>query len=96
MTRAEVLAAYNVNEKGIITSPGKFELAPVYVPYFWDCYMTGMVDEEDDEGNLIFKVTDEERQDFPELGDMEQIGLREEDSGFVRWYDATLYASRGN
>ena len=39
--RAEVLAGYKI-ENGRIVSPGKFEGAPVWLPYFWDLAMDGM------------------------------------------------------
>lgn len=93
MTRAEVLAIYNVNEKGIITSPGKFELAPIFLPAFWESVLHGFANEGKD-GNALINVGDEDRKEFPELGTMEQIGLWEEEIGFVRWYDATVYVTK--
>ena len=81
MTRQEIETTYNV-ENGVIRSPGKFEAEPVYVPYFWDAYMNGGADE-DDGDILTFDVNDEDRAMFPELANVRQVFLWENDSGFV-------------
>ena len=68
---------------GIITNPGKFEGEPVWVPYFWDCYLDGGA-EHDDEHVLVFDVTDEDRAKFPGmLDDVAQVRLYESEIGFV-------------
>lgn len=82
MTRAEIEREYKVVD-GVIRSPGKFEGEPVYAPYFWDAFLSGMVDEDDGE-YLYFDVNDDDRRIFPELKDVNRVSLREDDQGFVR------------
>src|SRR5215211_4995867 len=52
MTRLDIESEYDV-ENGQITSPGKFEGEPVYTPYFWESYLNGFFDDDDD-GVLSF------------------------------------------
>lgn len=84
MTRQELLAEYDVRD-GVIRSPGKFEGEALYVPYFWEFGLQGFSDSEDDDGNWVFSVSDEDRQEFPELAEqgITRITLSESDSGFV-------------
>jgi len=82
MTRDEITNEYNVDENGIIRSPGKFEGEMVYAPYFWDAYLNGMADNDDGEV-LTFNINDEDRAQFPELADVKAIDLINTDQGFV-------------
>lgn len=82
MTREEILKEYDVNQHGIIKTPGKFEGEMLYVPYFWDAYLNGMADS-DEEEILGFEVTEEDRAMFPELIDQTQVLLHVRDDGFV-------------
>lgn len=60
MTRGDIIATYNVDERGIIRSPGKFEGEQVFAPYFWEAYLDGGADEDD--GNVLtFSVTHEKQ-----------------------------------
>jgi len=77
---------FDVNEQGIIQSPGKFEGEMLYVPYFWDTMMEG--NGEDlyfSDGALvsIIGVEDKDREMFPELGSATQIAIETTDQGFV-------------
>jgi hypothetical protein len=82
MTRQEIETSYQINKQGIITSPGKFEGEMLYVPYFWDAYLNGLVDD-DDGGVLTFLVDGEDRAMFPELGNATKVHLESDDAGFV-------------
>ena len=82
MTRRDIESSYTVDANGIIRSPGKFEGEPVYVPYFWDAYLEGFADEDDGEV-LTFRVTAEDRAEFPELDGVTTVRLWETDQGFV-------------
>lgn len=82
MTRQDIMTEYNVDANGIIHSPGKFEGEMVYAPYFWDAFLNGMADE--DNGKVLtFNITDEDREQFPELADVRAIDLINTDQGFV-------------
>ena len=81
MTRSEIERDYDVVD-GCITSLGRFEGEMVYVPYFWDSYLDGCADDDDDD-ILSFDVTPEDREKFPELGDKAVVRLYERDDGFV-------------
>lgn len=81
MTREDILADYDV-VNGVIQSPGKFELEMLYTPYFWDMFLDGMAD--DDDGKVMrFDVTDQDREQFPELANVRSVFLWENDQGFV-------------
>jgi hypothetical protein len=83
MTREEILAQYDVDEHGIIRSPGQFEGEAVYVPYFWNAYLEGCADR-DNGRTLGFDITPEDRQMFPELGAKRRtVKLYQRDDGFV-------------
>lgn len=82
MTREEIEKEYKV-ENGIIRSPGKFEGEPVYAPYFWSMFLDGMADE-DDSRILWFDVQEDDIEQFPELKMYKQVGLWEDEQGFVR------------
>lgn len=80
--REEIAREYRVSAHGTIESPGKFERQSVYVPYFYASYLDG--------GSteligiwMIFEVSHDEREAFPELGETTWIVLREDDQGFV-------------
>lgn len=82
MTRQEIEQEYKI-ENGIIRSPGKFEGEMLYVPYFWDCFLNGGADNDED-GMLSFIIEPTDRVMFPELPiDQEMIHLIEREDGFV-------------
>lgn len=82
MSRDEILHQYKVNDIGIIRNPGKFEGEMLYVPYFYDWFLDGSGDEQDD-GTILFDVCDRDREIFPELDDAETITLTVDSNGFV-------------
>lgn len=71
-----------VDGKGIISSPGKFEGCPRYVPYFWERALEGFSDD-DGRGNIRIAVIPEDKDIFPELKKRRSIKLRSDDQGFV-------------
>jgi hypothetical protein len=82
MTREEIIKEYAINKHGVITSPGKFEGAMLYTPYFWDAYLNGMAD--DDNGSILtFIVNQDDRNEFPELAEAQKVRLEESEQGFV-------------
>ena len=94
LTRKKIEEMYEVDERReFIVSPGKFEGEPVFVPYFWDKMINGMQDDiiyEDPRYGYatvsVFKVTDEDRKEFPELlddGETEEIRIWSLESGFA-------------
>lgn len=85
--RATIEADYRV-EHGIIRSPGQFEAEPVYVPHFWSVFLDGGADDEEggtleEPGILIFHLTDDDRRDWPELGNARVLRLCQDSYGFV-------------
>ena len=71
-----------IDGKGIITSPGKFEGCPRYVPYFWDAYLNGMADRDD--GSILgFDISADDKAIFPELKRRKTVKLVEDSQGFV-------------
>ena len=69
----------------IIRTPGKFEGEMRYVPHFWDIYLEGGADYDDEYGVLHFEKPGlgAEGLLYPELKDMEILFLYEDDNGFV-------------
>ena len=86
MKRLEILNSYRSNDMGIIIQPGKFEIAPLYMVHFWDQWMNGFAEDFDINGEQLTKceVTDEDRQEFPELGDQKEIWFYETEQGFIQ------------
>jgi hypothetical protein len=76
MTREELERQYAVNKNGVIVTPGKFAGQMLYVPYFWDRYLGGLADDTT-AGFITFFITDDDRKEFPELGQAEIITLLE-------------------
>lgn len=77
---------YEVNEHGVIVSPGKFENEPTYVPYFWDKGLDGFSDDEEYDGDTpiwVFRVDAEDRKRFPSLRGIKTVRVWEDSSGFV-------------
>lgn len=93
--RDAVLANFDVDEQGVIRSPGKFEGEPLYSAYYYDMMMNGFGDDyyvpEDDRIYTVFVPGDEEVAEFPELADIVGVIGFETDQGFfhVESYDDT-------
>ena len=67
-----------------VSSPGKFEGEPRYVPHFYDHYMNGGADRYEDDGHILgFDITAEDKALFPELKRRRTVKLVETDSGFI-------------
>ena len=82
MDRQYILSTFRVDRQGIIRSPGRFEGERLYVPYFWDAYLQGLADRDD--GRVVtFSITDQDRQEFPELKGKRSIKFYQRDDGFV-------------
>ena len=69
-------------ENGIITSPGKFEGEKPFVPYFFALWNEGAADV-DNGDSAIFRITNEDKEIYPELADIEQVEIWTSESGFV-------------
>jgi hypothetical protein len=83
MTRDKILKQYDVNEHGIITSPGKFEGEMLYMPHFYDLYMNGMYNSNDD-GSFSIPIEKREKEMFPEIGKRKRvINFDIDENGFV-------------
>jgi hypothetical protein len=85
MTREEIIKDYKV-VNGRITRPGKFEGEMIYLPYYYDVGLNGFADSDENANDYSvwrFRVDEEERQEFPELGLKTWVSLIEGDSGFV-------------
>jgi hypothetical protein len=74
MTRQDLNRRYVVNKKGVIISPGHFAGQMIYVPYFWGKYVKGLADDTTG-GFITFYIKEEERKEFPELGEATAITL---------------------
>jgi hypothetical protein len=86
MDRTTILDSYVLSEDTtppIITSPGKFEGEALYVPYFWDQFPKGTGGTLGANGELIFDITPEDREQFPELGRRTTVILIEDDNDQV-------------
>lgn len=87
MNRIEILTWYDVNEHGIITSPGKFENDMLYAVHFWDLALEFGEDETIYDGGdtsiSLFHISPNDRMAFPELGKVEWLGIYEDSQGFV-------------
>lgn len=80
-TRKELEKIYKTKD-GVITSPGKFEGQLLYVPYFWEIFLDGGVD--DEKGDvLIFKIDANDRKLFPEISKKQKTIKLKETGGFV-------------
>lgn len=84
MNRADILKQFNVDARGLIRNPGKFEGEMLYVPYFYDAFLDGLPDYE--KGNSVgFHITAEDRAEFPEIPKRQRtIWLWLRDDGFVQ------------
>lgn len=65
-----------------MSTPGKFEGEPNYVPDFWDRAMDGFADTDLD-GTFIFNITEEDHAKYPELPVGSRLYLVESCEGFV-------------
>jgi hypothetical protein len=85
--RADILAEYDVDERGVIRNPGKFEAEPCYVPYFWEMTMDGSAETmvwTDESSSYVVEIGDIDKMEWPELpADCAALHMSESDQGFV-------------
>lgn len=65
-----------------VSRPGKFEGEAIYVPYFWAAAQNGLQDEVWGDYDM-FKVSETDRNIFPELAKVDVVVLTENEQGFV-------------
>lgn len=85
MTREEIKNKYNVDDNGIIRSPGKFEGEMVYAPFYHELILNGAGEKiySDRLGRkLRMKVGEADREMFPELKDVKYVEFIETRAGF--------------
>lgn len=83
--RDELLQQYDVNDRGIITTSGKFEGEPLWAPYFYEFASDGEELSFEGSGDYIslIEISEEDRREFPELPGGKYIYLVESMGGFV-------------
>lgn len=85
--REDILKDYDVNEHGIIQTPGKFEAEMLYVPHFYDFTLDGsgeVLDWPDGAETYLVDVDDKDKKDWPELpADCVALHMEESGTGFV-------------
>ena len=78
---AESARGYDVGKSGIISSPGKFEGEPWYVPYFHSMVLDGFSDDSTDDEE-IFDLSDDECRAICQKSAKMRLWFR--DDGFVQ------------
>jgi hypothetical protein len=76
---------FSVDQYGLITDKGKFEREPLFMPYFYEKFLSGDGDCCDADGTVLFFINDDDRKLFPSLADCETIILIFHDNGFVTY-----------
>lgn len=82
-TKNEILKDYVV-VAGIIMSPGRFQGAPTYVPFYWELGLDGNADADDGE-TYTFKLDASDLAFWPELEGCIAVRLWTDDLGFVKY-----------
>lgn len=67
---------------GKVVSPGKFEGEPEWVVFFWEAVLDGCGEDTED-GSVTVHVEDADKKQWPELQDVTDAVLWEDDNGFV-------------
>ncbi|KKL51378.1 hypothetical protein LCGC14_2296090 [marine sediment metagenome] len=74
MNEPQVRIEYDINEYGLIQSPGKFEGEMLYAPHLYDVMLNGCLDQSEDDdsmGELTINQTDVDLfPDYFNLGDV--------------------------
>ncbi len=87
MTKKEIAEQYNLNENGVIMSPGKFEGEMYYAVGFWNITLDGFCDRDEmlENGTLvaIYDLGQIDYDDYPELEGNTELRIWEDDNGFV-------------
>lgn len=87
MRRQDVINTYTI-ENGRITTPGRFEGEPIFLPALWELAMEGLADDEvENEYRFTILAGDPLRTEFPELNRwlcrQHVIRVWQNDSGFI-------------
>ena len=79
-----------------VSGPGKFEGEPAFVPYFYNLYLDGGGEFTDVDGVdvSLFSVGGEDCDMFPELDDVDEVCIWEDEQGFI--YHKLTYKVRCN
>lgn len=85
MDRQQILAMFEVDEAGIIRSPGPFLGQNFYMPYFWYLHISGYR-EDVQAGIVTFRVRNEDRVQFPELASRELVRLQQVDGAIIELF----------
>lgn len=82
MNRELVFAMFQVDETGIIRTPGPFEGQNLYIPYFWYLHISGYREDVHD-GIITFQIRMEDRAQFPELANRDVVRLKQQENGMI-------------
>lgn len=90
MKRADILAAYKVDDMGVIVSPGQFEATSIFTPHFWEATLDGTAEEldymQDGAGQYVALVAiePEDFAEFPEIpAGMAFAVVTQSEQGFI-------------
>jgi hypothetical protein len=82
MPARKAIEAEYTTDNGIIMNPGKFQGEPVYVVDFYEAMQDGCGEDTQD-GYISFPITDEDKQQYPELIPYSTIEISEDEMGFL-------------
>lgn len=89
MTREQALSKYTLGSGQYITTAGKFYGERIFVPHFWEksnrYRKVRRVTDRDGLVWSVFRVTESDRQQYPELLPVEHVGIREEANVVFSW-----------
>lgn len=83
MTKEDIKHLFEIDDKDVIRSKGKFEGEPIWVVYLWNLLLNNSQDDEDDLGRALFYPMQEDFMEFPELKEYEVIAIWNDNLGFV-------------
>lgn len=90
LTLAQVKSEYDVDQNGIIRSPGQHEGNPSYVPALWSEVIEGSSESifggEENGGELLYDIVGilpEDWKEFPALQDCTKATLEQSENGFI-------------
>ncbi|GIK62435.1 MAG: hypothetical protein BroJett018_02290 [Chloroflexota bacterium] len=82
MNRELVFSMFQVDEAGIIRTPGPFEGQYLYIPYFWYLHISGYREDVRD-GIITFQIRMEDHAQFPELANQDVVRLKQQENGMI-------------
>lgn len=87
MKRADAALQFTIDSGGYIATPGPFYGERFFVPHFWDKAKSPVrrVTMQDGHGMSwqFFPVTAADRREYPELKEVEKVGVRRDQDGNV-------------